>query len=350
MVNTKRIAKNKIITVLTHLLVWLALFSMPYVLSYGDEQDMNRVIAHFWIPVLFYAVIFYVNYYVLIDKILFVKRTLMFVLINVAMIALFISLKEQIESTFFKELINRPLKTADNAPRFKMFVYVQMLLYMAPLLFSIAIKTTKRWAKTEAERNEAANIKLQSELQHLHYQLQPHFFFNSLNNIYAMVDISPDRAKTSIHSLSKLMRYMLYETRVELIPLSKEIDFMKKFIELMKLRVTDEIELNYSFPAEETGIKIAPLLFISLIENAFKHGVQANKASTINIEMTSDKGTVLFSIDNDNFPKKAEDKSGSGIGLQNLEKRLKLLYPDKHSFKKQLKDNRFLVQLEIETT
>ena len=342
--------KNKNITIFSHLLVWLVLFSMPYVLSYGQEQDINRIIAHFWIPLFFYAIIFYVNYFVLIDRFLFSKKMLGFIIINLAMIALFIILKEQIETIFFNNLIRKVSQNDGSGPPFKMFVYVQMLLYMAPLLFSIAIKTTKRWVKTEAERKEAANFKLKSELQHLHYQLQPHFFFNSLNNIYAMVDVSPEQAKSSIHSLSKLMRYMLYETNVELVPLSKEIDFMKKFIDLMTLRVSDKTVVNYHFPTEETGIKIAPLLFISLIENAFKHGVSASKASEININMTCNDKTVVFTIENDNFPKKIDDKSGSGIGLQNLEKRLKLLYADKHKFESALKDERFSVHLEIETT
>ena len=141
---------------------------------------------------------------------------------------------------------------------------------------------------------------------------------------------------------------MLYETNVESIPLTKEIDFLKKYIDLMKLRVSDKTSVSYSFPFKETGIQIAPLLFISLIENAFKHGVSATKASNIDINMTSDDNTVLFSVENNNFPKKTDDKSGSGIGLQNLEKRLELLYPDKFSFKTIVKDDRFLVTLKIE--
>ncbi len=341
--------KNKKITLFTHALVWFVLICMPYVLSYGQGQEINRVIAHFWIPLVFYAVIFYSNYFILIDRFLFRKETVLFVLINVLMIAVFITLKEQIEDAFFNDLIGIPNERKGIGPPFKMLIYVQMSLYMAPLLFSIVIKTTQRWVKTEAERKEAANFKLQSELQHLHYQLQPHFFFNSLNNIYALVDISPDQAKTSIHSLSKLMRYMLYETNVELIPLSKEIDFMIKYIELMKLRLSDKTIVNYNFPSEETGIKIAPLLFISLIENAFKHGVSATKKSSITIEMICKNNTVYFKIENDNFPKNTDDKSGSGIGLQNLEKRLQLLYANKYKFKTSLKNERLSVLLEIET-
>ena len=230
-----------------------------------------------------------------------------------------------------------------------MLIYVQSISYMAPLLFSIAVKSTKRWVETEAERKEAANTKLQSELQHLHYQLQPHFFFNSLNNIYALVDISPDQAKSSIHSLSKLMRYMLYETNEDRVPLSKEIDFMKKYIDLMKLRVSAKTKVSYDFPTKETGIQIAPLLFISLIENAFKHGVSANQEGHIDLRMTYDDKEVLFTIENDNFPKQADDKSGSGIGISNIRKRLDLLYPNKSDFRTQVKGNRFLTYLKIQT-
>ncbi|MGJ8549586.1 sensor histidine kinase [Winogradskyella wichelsiae] len=341
--------KNKNITIFSHLLVWLVLFSMPYVLSYGASQEIERVIAHFWIPLVFYFIIFYVNYLIVIDRFLFTKKTLIFVLVNLVMIAVFITLKEQIESIFFQEILKKPIKEDGNGPRFKMSLYIQMLSYMAPLLFSIAIKTTKRWVQTENERKEAAHIKLKSELQHLHYQLQPHFFFNSLNNIYALVDISPEQAKISIHSLSKLMRYMLYDTNEELVALSKEIDFMKKYIDLMKLRVSDKTMVSYNFPSEETGIKIAPLLFISLIENAFKHGVSGSKESTIHINMTTTNKTVSFTTENNNFPKKTDDKSGSGIGLPNIEKRIELLYPNKSKFVTEVKDHRFIASLEIET-
>lgn len=342
--------KNKKMTVLSHLLVWLTLFSVPYLLSYGQEQDIARVIAHFWIPLFFSSILFYVNYFVLIDRLLFPKKMLQFILLNAAMIVLFLFLKESIEDNYLKEFIKkRPSSDKGTRPPFNLAIYIQVLSHMAPLLFSIALKTTKRWNKTEAEHKEAANIKLKSELQHLHYQLQPHFFFNSLNNIYSLVDVSPEEAKSSIHSLGKLMRYMLYETNMEVVPLSKEVDFLKKYIDLMKLRVSDKTNVVYHFPTEETEIQIAPLLFISLIENAFKHGVSATKESQITINMSCEGKTVLFSIENNNFPKKTDDKSGSGIGLHNLEKRLKLLYSDKFNFKRSLKEDRFHVTLQIET-
>ena len=347
--NKLMMKKNKKVTLFSHLIVWFTLFSIPYVLSYGLEEEINRVISRFWIPLFFYAILFYTNYFVLIDRFLFKNQTIKYILINGAIIMVFLTIKSQIDALFFTDIIRKSSSNTSVGPPFKMIIYVQMLSYLAPVLFSAAIKTTKRLIKTEAQRKEATNSKLESELQHLHYQLQPHFFFNSLNNIYSMVDISPEQAKKSIHSLSKLMRYMLYETNMDVLPLSKEIDFMKKYIDLMKLRVSDKTEVSYNFPEEETGIKIAPLLFISLIENAFKHGVSATKESYINISMTSNEKTVQFAIENDNFPKKTDDKSGSGIGLQNVEKRLQLLYPNKHSFNTRIVNNRFLIDLKIET-
>lgn len=342
--------RNKKITIFSHVFAWLVFLSMPYLLSYGQEQDINRIIGHFWIPIAFYAVNFYTNYFILIDKFLFANKIVLFIVINIALIALSVSLKEFFEYLFFEDTLKRSIKNKESGPPINMFIYVQMLSYMVPLLFSITIKTTKRWVKTESERKEAINFKLQSELQHLHYQLQPHFFFNSLNNIYALVDISPDQAKSSIHSLSKLMRYMLYDTSEETVSLSKEIDFMKKYIELMKLRVSYKTKITYTFPSEETEIRIAPLLFISLIENAFKHGVSANKESEINLQMSVEEKIVKFTIENNNLPKKTDDKSGSGIGLPNIEKRIALLYPDKSKFKTFVKEKRFIATLEIETT
>lgn len=341
--------KNKVIIVASHLIIWLTLFYLPYLLSYGEQQDINRLIAHFWVPLFFSSIVFYVNYFKLIDRFLFLKKTLWFILINALMISFFLFMKEYIEDNFIQIIKKRADGSLRTGPPIKMAIYMQLLSYLAPVLFSIAIKTTQRWSKIEAERKEATNIKLKSELQHLHYQLQPHFFFNALNNIYSMIDFSPEQSKKAIHSLSKLMRYMLYETNLEFVPLSKEIDFMKKYIELMKLRVSDKTKVISSFPSDETGIQIAPLLFISLVENAFKHGVSATKESTIQIVLACNGDKVKLTIENDNFPKNTEDKSGSGIGIKNLEKRLQLLYPNAYQFKQTIENDRFLVVLNIET-
>ena len=341
------IIKNRVRFYFFHLMVWGVLFSLPYLLSTGQSQVLINVFAHSWVPLVFFAFIFYANYLLIIDRFLFKKKIIVFVIINALLITVSIWLRDAINSVFFQEIFTTPKN--NNGPPRQFFIYLQLVSLLVPVVFSIALKTTERWIKTEAERNEAANIKLQSELQHLRYQLQPHFFFNSLNNIYSLVDVSPEQAKTTIHSLSKLMRYLLYETSTEKVALTKEIDFLKKYIDLMTLRLMETTKVVYKFPTEETNIQIAPLMFISLIENAFKHGVSANKESLINIEMTTQNNIVNFKIDNYNFPKKDSDKSGSGIGLQNLEKRLQLLYPYAYSYQKSINNDIFTVELKIET-
>jgi LytS/YehU family sensor histidine kinase len=219
-----------------------------------------------------------------------------------------------------------------------------------PLIISIAVKTTEKWAKVETEKKENEKELLKSELQHLKYQLQPHFFFNSLNTIYALIQNSPELAQETVHNLSKLMRYLLYETDNGKVKLTDEIEFMKQYINLMKLRISDKTTVRINFPVLTQQHYITPLLFISLIENAFKHGVSSTQHSDIYFSLSIDeKNTVRFIAQNRNFPKNEKDKSGSGIGLNNLRKQLELSYPEKHKFEVKMEDELFTVMLEVYT-
>ena len=324
-------------------MVWLILFGMPYLLQSGQEEDLMRVTVHTFLPMVSYATIFYSNYLFLIRTFLFNKKLIWFIIINALLICLLIWGVSEFRSFIFDELI-RTENQRKGPPR-QFFIYIDILASTVPVVFSIALKTTERWVRTENERKEAANIKLQSELQHLKYQLQPHFFFNALNNIYSLVDISPEKAKETLHSLGKLMRYLLYDTETEKVLLQKEINFMIMYIELMKLRFSDKTQVHYSFPDDKNNISVAPLLFISLIENAFKHGISATQNSTISFTMNITETSIQFISENRNFAKDEKDKSGSGIGIQNLEKRLQLLYPGRYSFTTAVEGDMYKVAL-----
>ncbi len=340
--------EKKNITPLLHILAWLLLICMPYLLSQGldQEQIFSRTLIRSWIPLCLYALIFYANYLYLIDSYLFKKRTVIFLMVNAVLIAFLVWVNDELKE-YLSELLlvleNRP-----NRPPQTLFFYLNIIASTVPLVFSIALKTTERWMKTEAERKEEENVKLQSEIQLLKYQLQPHFFFNSLNTIYALVDTAPERAKKTIHSLGKLMRYLLYDTETEKVPLQKEIDFMKQYIELMKLRFSDKIQIAYSFPRTPQNLKVVPLLFITLVENAFKHGVPASKSASLSFNMEISDTLLVFTASNPNLPKTDSDKSGSGIGLENLEKRLQLLYPNQHTLKHRVEDEVFTASLTLE--
>ncbi|WP_318345135.1 sensor histidine kinase [Flagellimonas baculiformis] len=335
--------KNKWRTVFFHVMVWMVLFSFPYILSYDTDQAFKHVFAFSWIPLFLYMVVFYLNYIYLADKLFFSNQKVVFIIANVVLVILMIGIREGLTEYFFP----RPNRGDGSGPPRTMVYYVQTLSFLVPIVWAAALRTMERLIKSEVEKKEAANQQLKSDLQHLQYQLQPHFFFNSLNNIYALVNISPEKAKSTIHSLSKLMRYLLYDTRTELVPLSMEIEFLVKYIELSKLRLTDKTKVEYQFPKPDSKVKVPPLLFISLIENAFKHGVSAQEESKILFEIAYDNKKIVFKGENTDFPKTHKDESGSGIGLRNLKDRLELLYPNKHYFHTEVESGHFHVTLEI---
>jgi LytS/YehU family sensor histidine kinase len=215
------------------------------------------------------------------------------------------------------------------------------------VVLSLVVKMMARWVKIEADKEKAEKMHLEAELIHLQYQLQPHFFFNALNNIYALIDKSPADAKSALHGLGKLMRYLLYETNNEQVSLATEIEFLIKYIRLMELRLTPNILVEYDFPENGEAYQVAPLLFIPLIENAFKHGISPLEAGGLFFKMEVNKNQLSFVSANPNVPKDDSDKSGSGIGIDNLKKRLELIYPGKYRFTAGVENTRYTTTLVI---
>ncbi|MCU7616992.1 histidine kinase [Chryseobacterium sp. PBS4-4] len=291
------------------------------------------------------AIIFYVNYLFLI-KWFFSNKKLSYFIVNVVLILILIYFRNEIFDLFEA---GKSRNFRGKRPPMGLRYFMDFLTYMIPVAFSIAISSGQRMKQAEEMKSEADNIKLKSELQHLKYQLQPHFFFNALNNIYSLVEFAPDKAKQSIHSLSKLMRHLLYKTDVEKISLSEEIDFLNKYIELITLRLNDKTKVFTSFPTHVPSLEVAPLLFISIVENAFKHGISATQPSDINFKMEILEDEIHFTASNSNFPKTDSDKSGSGIGLENLQKRLNLLYPEKHEFHSFLNNGMYIAEMKLKT-
>ncbi len=170
---------------------------------------------------------------------------------------------------------------------------------------------------------------LTTELLNLKNQLNPHFIFNTLNNIYSLINRNREMAQDAILQLANVMRYLLYDCNNRFVSLNKEIDFANHYIGLMKLRIVPGVIVKHAF-RRGNYIQIAPLLFISLIENAFKHGISDSQPSFINMDLTLTDNLLVFSICNSSHPKNDKYSRGSGIGLKDLRKRLALLYPAKH--------------------
>lgn len=195
---------------------------------------------------------------------------------------------------------------------------------------STAITVVQKWQKDNQERKELEKDKVDSELSFLKAQINPHFFFNTLNNIYALTEVDPKVAGEAIHQLSKMMRYLLYDTEQGQNMLSQEIAFVKNYISLMKLRLTELVKIHIDTPANLHDMPLAPMILLPFVENAFKHGVSTIQPSHIDIVILQiDKGidvVVKNSIRKDNS---VSLEKNTGIGLVNTRRRLDLIYPGK---------------------
>lgn len=345
--------KKKSLGIALHVLAWTVLFCFPFLYSGNELVNNDFLIRTSWLPLLWSAILFYLNYLFLINKFLFNRKTLIFIGINILLIALFALLNNMVMEMMPRPQPNFPV-FPHHGEHFKPsklpFFIRSVASFFIPVITSLAIKTTQRWLKTETELKEIDNQRLESELLHLKYQLQPHFFFNSLNSIYSLIDTSQEKAKKGVHSLGKLMRYLLYDTTSAKVPLSKEIDFLQQYINVMKMRMRDDVKIRSSFPDELPSVEIAPLLFIPLIENAFKHGISATSPSFIHIEMLVERNAIILSVENTYYPKNKSDQSGSGIGLENLRKRLDMQYATKYSLKQEVLNEIFCIKLTLKTS
>ena len=206
----------------------------------------------------------------------------------------------------------------------------------------------KLYFKSERDHHlmdEMRRQNLEQQIAYLTYQINPHFFMNTLNNIHALVDIEPEKAKATILELSKLMRFVLYDGNKSMVSLSKELAFLKNYITLMQLRYTEKVRIEVSLPEPVPEIDVPPLLFITFVENAFKHGISYNKESFVDIRLQYDGNELTFCCRNSKADKPHGDKGG--VGLSNVRQRLDLIYGDRYSLDIHDQDNTFEVCLKV---
>ncbi len=233
-----------------------------------------------------------------------------------------------------------------------MFMTVQ-ISFLGLTSFLHYVKESFRLNEVERQMMDLQSRQLQAELESLKAQINPHFLFNTLNNIYSHSLIKSEKAPEMILKLSDLMSYIIYDCREDCVPLEKEIDFIKNYITLERARTDEDISINLDINVSNTPYMVTPLLFIPFLENAFKHGVNIRRRNPyidIKLSVNEAEQRLYFSIENlmdDDQLAEAGDKS-RGIGLDNICKRLDLIYPDKHKIDIDTKDGKFRVTLEID--
>lgn len=212
---------------------------------------------------------------------------------------------------------------------------------------ALAIKMTLQWFKTEREKQALEASRTEAELKNLKNQLNPHFLFNTLNNIYSLIEFDQQKARYAVESLSCMLRRILYNDNDQEVPLEHEFDFLRSYVELMALRLPDSAVLDVHIPKHGNGIRIAPLLFINAVENAFKHGVSYKEPSFIRIRIEIEGGDTVVCLVENSCPSRPERTNESGIGQQNLVKRLELLYPGMYDIRTEQSENLYSYRLTI---
>ncbi|MGN0030102.1 MAG: sensor histidine kinase [Marinilabiliaceae bacterium] len=331
---------------LLHVLVWGFLFVVP--LPYAVESPdalrfaVRNGIMLFWLMLTFYA-----NYLWAIDKLLFKRRMWRFILFNVVLFFVLWFLRRY-ANTLADEILEHTPHRGKHDGMMSLFIINDSIFTILAICASLGVKHISSLHQLEIERKKLENETLASELSLLRYQIQPHFFFNCLNNIYCLIGSSPKAAQKAVHSLSKMMRFVLYDSSNTNIPLSSEIDFLQNYMSLMRLRLSDKAIVEASFPSDVEGVCVPSLVFIPLIENAFKHGVGPGGSADIKCVMSLVDCSVSFVVQNKvPSPGAGEDRSHSGIGLANLRKRLEILYGEKSRFSTSLDEDECIFRAEV---
>lgn len=370
-----KLFQGRYIMIFLHISAWVILVGLPiyFINRWNVSSDF---IWLYYINLFINGLIFYCNYFMLIPRFFYSTKKYKYYLLTLLLMVCLYFVSDISNRLVFQYISNnRPAETVQVRPevprqqmqgnsqgrrppvtftRFRrppfrlMHIYNYALSALVITFFSLGLRGLERNVSIEKRQKELEKEKLNSELAFLKNQISPHFFFNTLNNIYSLIGINTEDSKKAVLQLSKMMRYLLYESEQGETSMSSEIEFMNNYIELMRLRMSDKVKLEVSFPKKHENITIPPLLFIPIIENAFKHGVSYREKSFIQIDMKVSKELINFNCTNSVVKIGNENsKEHSGIGLENLKKRLSLLFPDKHELTIENRGSDFSVSVRI---
>ena len=358
---------KKIVNVVAHITAWICFFALPYLVFFPRLREFNmsdHMLASIICNNVFLVFFYYFNTLVLIPKLLAKEKWFWYIFSIIASLLFFLYVPRQIATIIVEpEIFNQQNREYIRNPnfngkhRFTGFTGrsrpiadpYNTVLFLLIFTVGTCISVIQRWLQTEQHRKETENEKLNTELSFLKSQVNPHFFFNTLNNIYSLAVVGSEKTAPAVMKLSSIMRYILTETQRDLVPLRNEVEFINNFIDLQKVRLTDKVTLTYQTEGDIDSLLIAPLLFIPFVENAFKYGVSTKEPSSIHFTIKTEDNTIQFTSVNFIVPSENNLMENTGIGINNVKRRLELMYPHKHKLSTIQENNYYSVQLEINT-
>ncbi len=332
--------EKKIIRVLIHLACWLSFLALPFLL--GVPLKEYRIVLGFFNAALS-AVFFYLNADLFIPRFFTKGKVGIYILLVVASIVTFLIfnfLTHELTNYYYTRTI-QPDQGVLMRRIGRPFLTSLMVLGL-----STSYRFVLNYFKYERIKKEIENQTLVSELSFLKSQVSPHFLFNTLNNIYSLSMSNSEKTSEAVLKLSQLLRYMIYDSEGKRVSIAKEIEYLRNYIELQKLRLREDVRVDFEVPGIFMNKEIAPMLLIPFIENAFKHGVDYSQPSFIEIQISAYEERLFLSVKN-SINKIKEKDHVPGIGLQNVKRRLMLLYPNSHELYIHENDKVFNVQLQI---
>ena len=350
------------LTILLHVLGWAILFFFPFV---GRDTFTLRFIVKSAFHITILASFFYINMFVLIPHFLFQKKMKIYVgsvLVGIVLVCTIYMLFDNWWMEVFSNYLKPELKhhvngVASNVqehvrrPSNRSFGFRMIFPLVSSLMvfgISTSLRTINEYQKKEKVQKETENEKLNSELAFLKSQINPHFLFNTLNNLYSLAHSRSEKTANAIIKLSELMRYMLEDTAGKKVQLYKELEYIKNYLELQRLRLDESVKVELIIEGDFHNKNIEPLLLIPFIENAFKHGISYLDNSFIRIELISNDSQLILKVENSISTHKADKDEVSGIGLTNVRKRLELLYPSTHQLQINPSETKYFVKLTID--
>ena len=332
---------------LLYFLVWSAVILVPIMAAkmLGHEHVQFENVLISWQKIFPYLVLFVIHNTLLARKLLLKHHYIAYIIANLALVTLIFVIVDTYEQYWVyggsveRMIPNRKASFTD------LSLPWNILLGIFMTSVNSMIKLLYEGMRREVVMEELKRHNLQAEIDYLKYQVNPHFFMNTLNNIHALIDIDTEEAKSSLIELSKMMRYVLYESGEERISLKQDLQFIENYIRLMQIRYTEELEIKIDYPKEKVSrVSIPPLLLIVFVENAFKHGVGTEPGYIhIRIELVNEK--ICCTVANSKRPRKGNHQPG--IGLSNVSKRLQLIYGENYALSIRDLEESYTVQLTI---
>ena len=328
---------NKRIQILIHVAVWLVMFLSPMMfINHGRGITSSQFLVMCTVPLSF-IVVFYMNYLWLTPHHFTRGHHRFYLLVNVVVIVI-LGIWVHLWVTYMHTLYDPDFRETDHWLTIG-FILRDIFNLTIAAAVATTIRLAMRWQKAETARKDAEAAQMDAELSNLRSQINPHFLLNTLNNIYALTAFDQSKAQDAIQELSKMLRYILYDCQQPMVPLKDEVSFLENYVNLMRLRLPETVEVTFQSSVVNPQMAVAPMVFISLVENAFKHGISPTEPSFVHIDIQADQQQITCDISNSNHPKTAADHSGHGIGLQQVQRRLELAYPKRYTWQRDVTDD-----------